>query len=48
MSILVWYETHGDIDTAIEREKQIKDWNRAWKIQLEKKTIPAGMIWLRD
>jgi putative endonuclease len=37
VSILVWYETHGDIDTAIEREKQIKGWNRAWKIQLVEK-----------
>jgi putative endonuclease len=31
---LVWYETHNDIDTAIAREKQIKGWNRAWKIRL--------------
>jgi putative endonuclease len=34
VSILVWYEIHGDINTAIEREKQIKGWNRAWKIRL--------------
>ena len=32
--ILVWYETHEDINTAIAREKQIKGWNRAWKIRL--------------
>ena len=31
---LVWYETHGNISAAITREKQIKKWNRAWKIQL--------------
>jgi putative endonuclease len=35
--ILVWYETHEDIDTAIAREKQIKGWNRAWKIRLIEK-----------
>jgi len=34
VDILVWYEIHEDIDTAITREKQIKGWNRAWKIRL--------------
>ena len=32
--ILVWYELHGDINTAIAREKRLKRWNRAWKIKL--------------
>jgi putative endonuclease len=31
---LVWFEEHGDALTAIAREKQIKRWNRAWKIAL--------------
>jgi putative endonuclease len=31
---LVWYEAHEDIHSAITREKQIKKWNRAWKIRL--------------
>ncbi len=31
---LVWYETHGDILEAIRREKRIKKWPRAWKINL--------------
>ncbi len=35
--ILVWYEVHEDINTAIAREKQIKGWNRAWKIRLIEK-----------
>jgi putative endonuclease len=35
--VLVWYEIHGDIGTAIAREKQIKKWNRAWKIKLIEK-----------
>ncbi|MES2253808.1 MAG: GIY-YIG nuclease family protein [Pseudomonadota bacterium] len=35
--LLVWYETFGDINDAIAREKQIKGWNRAWKIQLIEK-----------
>jgi len=35
--ILVWYEIHGDIHSAIAREKQLKRWNRAWKIKLIEK-----------
>ena len=31
---LVYYEVHNDIQVAIEREKQIKKWNRRWKMRL--------------
>ena len=31
---LVWYEIHEEMDSAIQREKQIKKWNRQWKLQL--------------
>ena len=31
---LVWYEVHEDPVSAITREKQIKKWNRDWKIRL--------------
>ena len=31
---LVWFESHSLWETAIRREKQIKEWRRAWKIQL--------------
>ncbi len=31
---LVWYEAHTDIHEAIKREKRIKKWPRAWKINL--------------
>jgi putative endonuclease len=34
IEILVWYEIHEDVTVAIEREKQIKGWNRARKIRL--------------
>jgi putative endonuclease len=30
---LVWYEQHESVEAAIIREKQIKGWNRAWKIR---------------
>ena len=32
--LLVWYEQHTDMANAIVREKQIKKWNRAWKLAL--------------
>ena len=35
---LVYYELHGDMIAAITREKQIKKWNRAWKIELIEKS----------
>jgi len=31
---LVYFELHSDMYEAIQREKRIKRWNRAWKIQL--------------
>jgi len=30
---LVWYEQHETMESAIMREKQIKKWNRAWKVR---------------
>ena len=31
---LVYFETHPTMPLAIQREKNIKHWSRAWKIQL--------------
>ncbi len=31
---LVWYEVHETAESAITREKQIKKWNRKWKLNL--------------
>ena len=31
---LVWWEQHATMDSAILREKRIKKWNRAWKLNL--------------
>jgi putative endonuclease len=31
---LVWYELHGSMASAIQREKRLKDWKRKWKVQL--------------
>jgi putative endonuclease len=32
--ILVYYEQYMDMYEAIAREKQLKKWNRSWKLQL--------------
>ena len=37
---LVWYEVHDTMESAIAREKAIKEWNRAWKLELIEKTNP--------
>ena len=31
---LVWFEMHSTMEYAITREKQLKKWNRAWKLRL--------------
>ena len=41
VGILVYYEPHDDILTAIEREKQIKGWRRSKKVALIRSTNPA-------
>lgn len=37
---LVYYEPHGDMTAAITREKQLKKWNRKWKLALIEKLNP--------
>jgi putative endonuclease len=38
---LLWYEQTESIESAITREKQIKKWNRDWKIELIEVNNPA-------
>ncbi len=38
---LVYFEEHADADSAIQREKQIKKWRRAWKINLIEERNPT-------
>ena len=40
VKFLVWYELHESMLSAIQREKQIKQWNRSWKIELIEETNP--------
>jgi putative endonuclease len=37
---LVYFEVTEDIDNALSREKHLKKWNRAWKIELIEKNNP--------
>ena len=37
---LVWYEVHETMESAITREKRLKDWKRAWKLELIESTNP--------
>jgi putative endonuclease len=30
---LVWYELHESMESAIKREKSMKEWKRAWKLE---------------
>ena len=34
VKLLVYYELHHDINSAILREKRIKSWRRQWKLEL--------------
>jgi putative endonuclease len=38
---LVWYEYHENVEGAILREKQLKKWNRPWKLRLIEEQNPA-------
>jgi len=37
---LVWYEVHETMESAIRREKTIKDWKRSWKIKVIEEMNP--------
>ena len=37
---LVWFERHERLEAAMLRERRIKSWKRAWKIELIEKENP--------
>jgi putative endonuclease len=45
---LVWFERHGTIAAAIEREKQLKGWRREKKLALIGQSNPAWIDLSRD
>ena len=40
---LVWYEAHESMESAIVREKALKKWNRAWKLEQIERSNPTWM-----
>jgi putative endonuclease len=44
---LAWVEVHGSRHEAFRRERQIKEWRRAWKIELIE-TMSPGWVDLSD
>ena len=43
---LVYFEMHATMDLAIQREKRLKKWKRAWKLRLIEECNPAWVdLW---
>lgn len=40
VKMLVWFEEHGRIETAIQREHTMKHWSRRWKVALIESANP--------
>jgi len=41
VKMLVWFEQHESRESAFQRERQLKKWNRAWKLELIERLNPA-------
>ena len=37
---LVWYELHETMESAIRKEKMLKNWKRVWKLELIERSNP--------
>ena len=42
VKMLVYFEAYGDVRDAIQREKTMKHWSRAWKVSLIESQNPDG------
>ena len=40
VTCLVWYELHQTMESAIRREKALKEWKRAWKLRVIETSNP--------
>ena len=43
VKMLVWYEPHESPESAFIRERQMKKWNRTWKLELVEQTNPSWL-----
>jgi putative endonuclease len=41
LHLLVWYEMHETMESAIKREKTLKGWRRTWKLELIEASNPG-------
>ena len=37
---IVWYELHETMESAIRKEKMLKNWKRVWKLELIERSNP--------
>ena len=44
VKMLVWYEHYGQVNDAIAREKQLKTWERRWKLDLIERFNPNWAV----
>jgi putative endonuclease len=40
VNLLVWYESHETMESAIAKEKAMKKWNRIWKLRVIEQMNP--------
>jgi putative endonuclease len=40
IKMLVWFEAHESRESAFQRERRLKKWNRAWKLDLIERSNP--------
>lgn len=46
LHLLEYFKLHADMYTAINREKQLKKWNRSWKLGLiEQQNLGWRVLW---
>jgi putative endonuclease len=48
VTLLVWYEGYGDVQEAIRREKQLKGWERRWKLEMIEHMNPTWRDFYED
>jgi len=48
VTMIVYFEQTNDINAALQREKQLKKWNRKWKLKLIEKSNPDWLDLAKD
>ena len=48
VKLLVWFEPHATMESAIMREKRIKKWERPWKLELIEAANPEWRDFAED